>query len=429
MTNAVPLKMSLQSDFHFRDDNGKLDRVSLDDKERDQIKDCADAGRSISEMTLPTSSLSSLPSSSLPAKDASFIRRLQLKLDSATLKVEKANELADIALFRVRDRVIQSKDNILEIAVAIDEHNADESRSIKQIENIEKEKKLKYDTELKVTTKRKEKLLRLEKVKIEVLDFTTEKRRALKWVMIYQKIIKDQEETLTFIRKDETYFTIGDDKEDNLALKKDDEGGLEENHADLRGDIQILTICKLLNCTQEELYDSSCSDSFYEPGMEMLENSSVDTTTVQRKITDIIQTIKEELYDSHFTDSSFEPIIEMMENSSADTTTVQRIITGLVQIIEEYDNRLSDIELMQSIIFAENAALKGNSEFKFDAEGEQCCDMNKDYSFSPVDEYPTQKVSPWSGFGGVSKNVRLTMKTFRLAASKVDKHRRDQKIE
>eukprot|EP00555_Chaetoceros_dichaeta_P012635 CAMPEP_0198253658 /NCGR_PEP_ID=MMETSP1447-20131203/4063_1 /TAXON_ID=420782 /ORGANISM="Chaetoceros dichaeta, Strain CCMP1751" /LENGTH=339 /DNA_ID=CAMNT_0043939421 /DNA_START=229 /DNA_END=1248 /DNA_ORIENTATION=+ len=100
----------------------------------------------------------------------------------------------------------------------------------------------------------------------------------------------------------------------------------------------------------------------------------------------VLDCAEEELYDSDFSDSSFDPAIEVMDNSTADTDAVQVTVTDLIQAIEGFNTRLADIELMHSIILAEDAAVTGKDEFKTSTEGEQTIDTTDDFSlFFPND--------------------------------------------
>ena len=56
-----------------------------------------------------------------------------------------------------------------------------------------------------------------------------------------------------------------------------------------------------------------------------------------------------------------------------------------MKAIVGHDTRVSDIELMQSIILAENAALKGKDEFKLGLEKE-LNNVIHDCSFSHIDK-------------------------------------------
>ena len=83
-------------------------------------------------------------------------------------------------------------------------------------------------------------------------------------------------------------------EEAKLAVKKDEEGGLEKTEfgqnsvGKRRVGIQISTLCELLDCKEEELYDSDFSDSSFDPAIEMMENSSADSNSVQCIITNIV---------------------------------------------------------------------------------------------------------------------------------------------
>ena len=76
-----------------------------------------------------------------------------------------------------------------------------------------------------------------------------------------------------------------------MAVKKDEEGGLEKTEFGQNSvgkrivGIQISTLCELLDCKEEELYDSDFSDLSFDPAIEMMENSS---NSVQCTITNIV---------------------------------------------------------------------------------------------------------------------------------------------
>jgi len=297
-----------------------------------------------------------------------------------------------IAMLRVKERVTKCKDSMKQAAIHIDKQSAELKTVLQQRRqkwkssnsSSDKEKGSKYDAKLKSDMKSRENLSKLEHLMIEVMDFRSEKRRILKWLVQHQNMKQDEDESPTHILNNSNYFTTGNNEDDlgqqdnqdeyqeeseeamtiedmrlaarakateelrmakevrrhemakiskereetKLALEKDEEGGLEETEfgqnsaRELIAGVQISTLCKLLDCKKEELYDS-----------------------------DLLQ-------------SSFKPAIEMMDNSSADADSIQRAITNLVQDIEGYNTRIFDIELMNSLILAESASIKGKDEFK-----------------------------------------------------------------
>ena len=298
---------------------------------------------------------------------------LQLRLDSATLKVENASKIADIAMLRVKGRMAQYKDSLKQAAIRIDKENAAE---LKAIQKRRKWMSTMSDTE-KETTKRNEKFLELEKLKVDVMGVRSEERRMLKSLVrrqkeISNKIRRDEEETPTQILDNFKYFTIGDDGDDNdgtktlmhdtkqpyddVVTEKDEklernDLQQEENHdehqqksekqmtleemrlaaraeaaeeirkakevrrhemakfakereetelaeesdnkvdseqtkhdknsaEELVGGVQISTLCRLLGCAEDELFDQDFSDSSFEPTVEIIENSTTDIDIV-----------------------------------------------------------------------------------------------------------------------------------------------------
>lgn len=143
MTDIKPIKKPPQSMFHPEDD---VDVIELRDEE------CKDVDHENS-----TTEAAPLPSSNNK-------QSLQLRLDSATLKVENASKIADIVMLRVKDRVSQYKDTLNQAAIRIDKENAAE---LKAIQKRRKRMSTISDT-FKETTKRNEKLLQLEKLKSDL---------------------------------------------------------------------------------------------------------------------------------------------------------------------------------------------------------------------------------------------------------------------
>lgn len=181
-------------------------------------------------------------------------------------------------------------------------------------------------------------------------------------------------------------------EEAKLAKEKDDEQGSEKTESDknsveeLVGGVQTSTICTLLDCAEEELYDS------------------------------------------HFSDSSFDPSTEIVENCPVDTNTLKQTVAEFIQEIEECDTRLSDIKTMQSAILAENATLSGGNVFKMNAEeGLSSHNLDHDGNLSPPMDEPIQRGHFMSRFRGFAERAKPSIKSFRVAAAYLDKERSDKR--
>jgi len=338
----------------------------------------------------------------------------------------------------------------------------------------------------KETTKRNEKLLELEKLKVEVMEVRSEERRMLKSLVrrqkeISNKIRRDEEETPTQILDNSKYFTIdedGDDNDDTKTLRHDtkqpyDDVVTEKEEKLQRNDLQQeenhdehqqqcekqMTIEEMRLAARAEAAEeirqakevrrhemAKFAKDREETKLAEESDNKVDLeqTTHDKNSTEelvggvqistlcrLLECVEDELFDQDFSDSSSEPTIKIIENSNTDIDIVQCTIADHVKAIVGHDTRVSDIELMQSIILAENAALKGKDEFKLGLE-EQLNNVIHDCSFSPIDKEnnrsPEQRQPPQAnlspGFGSISKRAGLAMKSFRLAAAKVDKHQR-----
>lgn len=151
MTTSIPRPPQSAFQFHLGDE--------VDEKKGDEIDDCVDRNRV--ETKLPM-----LPS--LLAKDNNHKQKLQLKLDSASLKVETVSKLVDTAMFRMRDRATHWM-----------------------------ESRLNRDAKPKRVTKQNSKILRLENPKVETISLRAGERRGLKWLVGCQKIKRDGDGTLS----------------------------------------------------------------------------------------------------------------------------------------------------------------------------------------------------------------------------------------
>lgn len=465
------------------------DEVKINDREgRERTRLEITLPTSFSSSTSPTS-LS--PSSSLatsPAKDYNHIQKLQDKLHSATLKVDSVSKFADITMQRIQERVAKCKDSLRQTADAIEKQNAIEWETTKQRRlqkaahsKIQKENKLKREAELKFASKRREQLLQLENLKTDIMDARSEKRHALKWLVKRQEREQDEDATPTQILNASNFFTIGDCDDDD----HDDHDYHDDQRETLRHDGKLvgkITIDKEGNqtsrdehmqhpkepMTMEEMRLAARAEAAKEISMAKevkhrlmeklakeredaklaLENNGEEefqTIDYNKNDADeiiagvevltlceLLDCAKEELYESDLTDLSSESVPENMENLSSDINSIQHIVNDLIKDIEGYNTRLIDVELMQSIILAENAALKGKDEFNIGCEGEQLCEIKSDGKFSTIDMVPIQHESQGAnmifGFERISERAGQTLKKLRLAAAMVDKkHRLKQK--
>jgi len=392
-------------------------------------------------------------------------------------------------MLRVKERVVQCKDDLIKAAVRIDKTNAVEIRSFHKLVQRSggsfkrrKERKLKSDADMKSANKRKEKLIQLESLKAEVEGVRSERRRKLKWLVRRQKYSLSNkskigvEETPTKILNNSDSFTTdddggdfggdncdGDDRDDrddrddgdnidDSNIGDADDGGsgiedeiisdgeetlssilygaaiVEEDDKVQQNDLQhksnldkhlqqsehLMTLekrrlvaraklveeirqAKEVKCHEmakfaKEREEAKLAEEKHEgkgSGKIKSKKNSAEELVVgvqNSTLCKVLDCAEEELYDSDFSDSSFDPAIEVMDNSTADTDAVQVTVTDLIQAIEGFNTRLADIELMHSIILAEDAAVTGKDEFKTSTEGEQTIDTTDDFSlFFPND--------------------------------------------
>jgi len=334
------------------------------------------------------------------------------------LFVERAleifNELA-IVMLRVKERIAQCKDSI-------DKQNPGLKTVIQQRRQKRKSSILRYDAELKSGKKSRENLSKLEHLKIEVIDFRSEKRRMLKWLVRRQNIKQDEDESPTHILNNSNYFTDGNNEDDSdmrLALRTKateklrmdvvqlfeesviDEAdtpqtnglGQQDNQDEYKEEseeamtIEDMRLAARAKATEElrmavevrrhemakvskEREETKLASWKDEEGG--LEKTDFGQNSARELIAGVpISTLcklldckKQELYGSDLLRLSFKPVIEMMDDSSADANSIQRSITNLVQDIERYNTRIFDIELMNSLILAEIASIEGKDEFK-----------------------------------------------------------------
>lgn len=163
---------------------------------------------------------------------------------------------------------------------------------------------------------------------------------------------------------------------------------VEINTGKIMAGVQISTLCRLLDCVEEELYEPDPPDPLVEP-----------------------------------------PIEDLEEQCAEDTKTLRQTVAGLVEDLKECENRLGNIEMMQSTILAETAALNGEDEFRIGSGGLKS--INRERKVSPIFakyyKSPTEQIPPQgqsiSRLGSFSKRVALTMKSFRIAAAKLDSQR------
>jgi len=470
MTDINPIKKPPQSMFHPEDDMVDLNEVYPEDDmvELNVVELDEESGhheRNTTEKPSLPSTTSSKPS-------------LQFRLDSATLKVDNASKLADIVMLRMRGQLAQYKESLNQAAIRIDKENAAEMKAFQQ----RRQRMSLMSEREKETAKQNEKLLQLEKLKVEVMDAKLEERRKLRILVRREKEIvnnsrRDEEETPTQILNNSNYFTIDEDDNDiddsktlrhngkqlydDVAMETEEKPRHQENHEHHQQSEKVMTIEEKRLAARaeaaeeirqakevrrhemakfakerEEIKLAEGSDNKVE-----LQQTKFDKNIAEELVggvtistlCKVLECVEEELFDLDSSDLSFEPTIEITENSSSytDTDIVPCTIAEHVQAIAGYDTRLSDIELMQSIILAENAALIGKDEFKL-GSGEQLNNVMHKYSVSPPEkehnrssiqrEPPRGNFAP--RFGSISKRAGLAMKSFRLAAAKVDKHQR-----
>lgn len=243
---------------------------------------------------------------------------------------------------------------------------------------------------------------------------------------ISNKIRRDEEETPTQIFENSNYFTIGEDKDDDddtKTLTHDtkqlyDDVVTEKEEKLQRNDLQQqenhdehqqqsekhMTIEEMRLAARAEaaeeirqakevrrhemaIFTTEREESKLaeESGnMVDLEQTKLDKNS-GAALVGLLECSEDEPFDQNFSDSSFEPTIEIMDNSTTDIDIIQCTIADHVKAIVEYDTSVSDIELMQSIILAENAALKGKDKFRLGLE-EQLNNVMHDCSFSPIDK-------------------------------------------
>lgn len=333
-----------------------------------------------------SSSISSSISSSLSTKEYGSNLRLHFRLFSKN--------------------VTQCKDKIKETAISIEKQSTAELKGIQMRFKQKEEKRREREAQKDLSVKRNEQLVHLEKLKVDVMDIRSEKARKLKRFLRRQKKValkkKLEEESPTSILTNSNYF---DDKEtgrydsdpssDDVVVEctqkpnKDDqreefEGAktMEEMKLAARAEVEeeIGMAKEVKRHIMAELAEERDEDKLtqgYDDG-EDLNNTAPSRINTETFVGDVpastlhalLNCTEEELYDS---------------DSSLDGDDIQSTITTLVSDIEGYDARLSDIEVMQSILLAENAAAEGIDEFKIGAEGIQLGVIESENGASLVD--------------------------------------------
>jgi len=207
---------------------------------------------------------------------------------------------------------------------------------------------------------------------------------------LMETISKEREEVKRVERKREELLTP-DETESNVN-RVGAETPVASNTEKTMAGVQISTLCRLLDCVEEQIYDPDPLDTLPEPAIQDLEDHCAD-----------------------------------------DTETLHDTVADLVETIEGCDDRLSDIEMMQSTILAENAALNGEDQFKTGGGSGLSRSTNHDGSLSPIfakyyessTEQKPQQAHSISRLGSFSRRVARKMNSFRLAAAKMDRQRLD----
>jgi len=327
---------------------------------------------------------SSLSSSLSSSKDNSSKLRIQLRLFSKNLT--------------------QYKDKIKEAAISIEKQSAAELKGIQMRRKQQEAKRLKIELEKDLASKRNEQIVHLEKLKVDVTDIRSEKTRKLKRLLRRQKknpVKSKIDKSPTSIIMSSNYF---DDKETRsyngdllsngvvvecMEQSNPDDQRQESEGAETVEEMKLVARAKVEQELEmaKEVKRNMMAELAKERDADKLsqgcdDGKELNETTPKRKNTEefvgdvptstlcrLLSCAEEELYDS---------------NSSSDSD-VQYTITSLVRDIEGYDARLSDIEVMQSILLAENAAAEGVDEFKIGADGIRLDGIKNEYNSSLVD--------------------------------------------
>lgn len=370
--------------------------------------------------------------------------------------------------FRFGKRVAKCKDTIRQAAVRIDEENATMLQQRRQwLSTISR-----TETE---NTKCQGQLVELEKLKVEITDAISKKRRALKWLMRRLKIKLDEEESPTqilmrskyitpkggdadvvkenqgqydeqtfeeIIIDEEDYFQRNNRQQEDGHQHQPEEEQMTFEERRLAARAKVVEEIRMAKEVKRHIMENMSKER-EEAKLVIQKNDDNDDEEFEKieradcgakeliagvqisSLCKILECVEDELYDSD-SDSSFDPANDMLDDPSADIGTVENTIADLVKDIEGYKTRLSDIELMQSTILAENAALCGKNEFKFGRRVTQI-DAENDTSTSATSaDQSEQSLSHLSRFGRISRRVGQTMNALRRAAAKLDRDRLEQ---
>jgi len=396
-----------QSELNPEDGDSKLNTITRTKNENNSDDD---VGHCLGqpETTLPPSSLSS----------------------TSSLHSNEGSDFADMAMALVRERVSQCKDSIRETATRIEQHKTAELQSLRQRRQYRAENRLIQENKQKLTIKLREEYLEMENLKVKVMDLRIERRRELKYLVRWQEHIANiskraEEDSPTEILNKSKYCTTEDiygesDNEvkqhgSNEAERREqpDEGMTNEEmklaaRAEIAEEIReakevkqhVMTIIakdredtELDQGRDEEEVEETNSDEYSERLI-----AGVRAST----LCELLDCGQEDLYDPNFADLSSDPTSVVVDKSRI---TVPPTITELIDAIERYNIRLLDIELMQSIILAENAAVKGKDTFKIGTEG---IIVGNDPTFTPTEPGRMKFISRWKN---ISHRAGETMKT------------------
>merc|ERR1719491_232538 len=274
------------------------------------------------------------------------------------------SDFADMAMAAVRERVSQCRDSIKETATRIEQHNAAELRSLRQRRQQRAEKRLINENKLKLAVKLREEFLEMENLKVKVMDLRLERRRELKCLVRWHENISSENKREDDGGENDDVTNEGREQPDELLTEEEPKADSDERNIEkLIAGVKASTLYELLDCGEDDLYDPN------------------------------------------FVDVSLDPSIAIVEKTSI---TVPPTITELIDAIEGYNVRLLDIELMQSIILAENAALKGQDQFQIGTEG---IIVGNDPNFSPTQpsKHEQRRAQFMSRFKNMSQSIRSKM--------------------
>merc|ERR1740139_1390990 len=414
MMDGSSMIESTQPELNLEDGEGELNAVIPKENEN-QIDDNVDASSLQPDTAPPPPSSASSTSSS-----------------SSHTNTGSGSDFADMAMARVRERVSQCRDSIKETATRIEQHNAAELRSLRQRRQQRAEKRLINENKLKLAVKLREEFLEMENLKVKVMDLRLERRRELKCLVRWQENIsnenkRDEDETPTEILDKPNGSTIeendGENEDETNEGREQPDKLLTDEEPKLAARAEIAEEIKQANevkrhemekiaMEREELESAQGTDE------EELEKAASGELSTEKRIAgvrastlyELLDCGEDDLYDPNFVDVSLDPSIAIVEKTSI---TVPPTITELIDAIEGYNVRLLDIELMQSIILAENAALKGKDQFKIGTEG---IIVGDDPSFSPTQptKHEQRRAHFMSRVRNMSQRAGDTMKSFRV---------------